>query len=920
MERVTGTPTVTVAGDVTIDWNVARSRAAGSSGSVWNTDDRTRAYRQPGGAALLAQVMRTVAGNLPAGDVRAGRWEVRSMPPPEPTLCPGDARYHHSYATWSADLAARTPERGVWRVEEFLGLDSGAKAGTLEAAASTRVVRDAPDASLVVLDDAALGFRDHPELWPAAVTEDGRHPWILLKMARPVAAGALWERLHASHADRLVVVLTVDDFRLSEVQISRELSWERTAQDLAWELVYNPRVNALSHCAHLVVSFGADGALLFSSRKDPTAEGAPFLSPRCRLFFDPAVIEGEWEQGHPGAMIGYTTCLAAGLARRLMLDLESPAIEHGVQAGLAAMRRLHVEGYGKRGAQATEADLTFPLGAVVEELARETAPFAVVDVQDPAGYLPREGSSPAPAAPAGGWAILQDRYKDGLDQVARRIVLEGVERALEGVPLGRFGKLLTVDRREIEAFRSIRTLIAEYSHGRHATKPVSIAVFGAPGSGKSFGIAQVAESMLKDQLATRTFNLSQFSDPAALLGAFHQVRDLGLSGKLPLVFWDEFDTALEGQPLGWLRHFLAPMQDGAFQEGQISHPIGRAIFVFAGGTAERMEGFGAGVETFREVKGPDFLSRLKGYVNILGPNRQKSPAGEGTGDPYFIIRRAILLRSILSRERPQLFRDGRLNIDPGVLRAFLETRTYLHGVRSIESVVTMSLLSGKTRYERSSLPAASQLELHVDAQDFPALVQRIDLEGEVLEALARFAHSVYSRGVAVRGAAAPLDYDALPEHEKMQNRETVRDIATKLARIGYVMVPSRGHQPPFDFPEPNLDLLAEMEHDRWMKAKLAEGWRWAPETAKAMKRHKDLILWRMLTEEEKARRFGPEERAALGPGELNQDEKEKDRDLVKGIPAILARLGYTVVRTRAEEDVAAPAAGKRKPKRGKRRA
>jgi hypothetical protein len=148
----------------------------------------------------------------------------------------------------------------------------------------------------------------------------------------------------------------------------------------------------------------------------------------------------------------------------------------------------------------------------------------------------------------------------------------------------------------------------------------------------------------------------------------------------------------------------------------------------------------------------------------------------------------------------------------------------------------------------------------------------------------------------------------------------VRDIATKLARIGYVMVPSRSHQPPFDFPEPNLDLLAEMEHDRWMKATLAEGWRWAPETAKSMKRHKDLVLWRTLTEEEKARRFSVEELAALGPGELHTDEKEKDRDLVKGIPAILAKLGYTVVRTRAQENAAAPAGGRRKPKRGKRRA
>ncbi len=32
--------------------------------------------------------------------------------------------------------------------------------------------------------------------------------------------------------------------------------------------------------------------------------------------------------------------------------------------------------------------------------------------------------------------------------------------------------------------------------------------------------------------------------------------------RIPLVFWDEFDTSLDGRPLGWLRYFLAPMQDG----------------------------------------------------------------------------------------------------------------------------------------------------------------------------------------------------------------------------------------------------------------------------------------------------------------------------------------------------------------------
>jgi hypothetical protein len=37
----------------------------------------------------------------------------------------------------------------------------------------------------------------------------------------------------------------------------------------------------------------------------------------------------------------------------------------------------------------------------------------------------------------------------------------------------------------------------------------------------------------------KEFNLPQFQQPRELFGAFHQVRDVSLSGKMPLVFWDE---------------------------------------------------------------------------------------------------------------------------------------------------------------------------------------------------------------------------------------------------------------------------------------------------------------------------------------------------------------------------------------------
>ena len=211
---------------------------------------------------------------------------------------------------------------------------------------SQLVLDDGGEAGLVVLDDADLGFREQPELWPRAITAEGQRPWIILKMARPVAQGKLWEHLHQRCSDRLIVLMTVNDLRLTEVQISRELSWERTAQDLAWELMYNPRVNALSHCAHVVMSFNPDGAFLLSrsQTEGETGRGQPI--PKFRLFFDPRVIEGMWGQNHPGGMIGYTSCLAAGIAGQWMLSMEEPSIGPGIQSGLAAMRKLHLEGYG----------------------------------------------------------------------------------------------------------------------------------------------------------------------------------------------------------------------------------------------------------------------------------------------------------------------------------------------------------------------------------------------------------------------------------------------------------------------------------------------------------------------------------------------------------------------------------------------
>ena len=551
-----------------------------------------------------------------------------------------------------------------------------------------------------------------------------------------------------------------------------------------------------------------------------------------------------------------------------------------------------MEGYGERGIPASQAKLVFPIKRMATALAGPAKQFSVAPVQDPMRFIKEQDGKDEKPLVEGFWTILQDKFKSGLDKVAMQIVLEGPEAALQGVPWGQFGNLLTVDRQEIESYRSIRNLVAEYAGQKQVSRPLSIAVFGTPGSGKSFGVTEMAKSLLPGQIETITFNLSQFDSVDDLISALHQVRDIGLSGKIPLVFWDEFDTSLGETPLGWLRYFLAPMQDGKFQEGQISHPIGRAIFVFAGGTSSSMSEFDKGMdETFKSAKGPDFVSRLKGYINVLGPN----PVNGRSGDPYFIIRRAILLRSSLKRGTPQLFekreRKDLLNIDSGVLRALLKIGKFKHGARSIESLFAMSQLTGKTDFARSCLPPESQLDLHVDGKSFLSLVQQVELNGEMLEKLAEAAHEIFCDSMKAQGFHfgpqtdeklkthnALLPFAELPEDLKAANRLNVRDIPTKLASAGYIMIPARSNEPPFIFPGEPLEELAEGEHDRWMQSKLDDGWTYAPETDKENKLHNCLVPWNKLPEA----------------------EKEKDRVLVRGIPVILARAGYAIVRANVQ--------------------
>ncbi len=251
---------------------------------------------------------------------------------------------------------------------------------------------------------------------------------------------------------------------------------------------------------------------------------------------------------------------------------------------------------------------------------------------------------------------------------------------------------------------------------------------------------------------------------------------------------------------------------------------------------------------------------------------------------------------MLERNAPRLLhdRDGQqiVDIDSGVLRAFLHCTQFSHGARSMESIIATSRLAGLNSFERSSLPGEDQLDLHVDGAEFLALVEELHLEREILERTAMAAHEVFCDGLRERGyvpgpesdearkvSSALRPWGELREDDREANRANVRDIPTKLAGIGCVMVPARGNEPAFAFTAEETEALARAEHERWCEHKRSSGWVVGFPTDKDHQIHEALVPW----------------------DELSAEQREKDRDMVAGIPRILVRAGYTILRSRRAE-------------------
>lgn len=911
-----------------------------------------RARESCGGALLLKDLIQKTIAIKPTGAKDEDKAPAAPTAPTDWQVLFGTGgnmkqlpSHHHAFCLWSPQLVQPLGDDNakpyeVWRaVEPPLGYgqkDEAVAALTCKfeekaCGHPVDIVGIAPTlpAEIVVIDDAGLGFRNsgNASQWPSFRPGDQQTGprWIVLKLSGSIGQGDLWNELSKHCSSNLILVVSADQLRRADVRISRGLSWEATVEDLSAELQNNPALEPLLKARHLIVTFKSDGAFWLDNAGDERRASM--------LVFDAATAEGEWSESQgKGTTFGYMSCFVAALVRELCntTDAATPDFEAALIAGLTASRVLRRTGHGlvslpdpKNPKKKIEnPDPGFPFATIAE-----TILDSLKNRMDISNFV----SAPVPSLPRsrGDWMMLDEWQLHARGQARQRphsgaalaVTVVG-PGALRRFPVARFGGLQTVDRKEIESLRTIQQLIRNYEAGRPQKEPLSIGVFGPPGAGKSFGVTQIAEAVLGKNVAIKTFNLSQFRDASEIVSALHQVRDLALSGATPVIFWDEFDA----KNYEWLQYLLAPMQDGKFQDGPITHPIGMCVFIFAGATSQTYDAFGpinpdnsdqisaadfnaldptqkAELETnwhhFVLRKGPDFKSRLAGFLNVLGPNpRQDCVVEQGRrrwrdapDDFCCPVRRALFIRSQFK------LKDGQqLEMDPGVLRALLNIPHYKAGARSLVFLCQQLKRSASGTPRRSDLPGWQLLDMHVDAARFWEICEQDLLLLPVATELAKGFHEDWCKNPENATNPSNKPWDELDEPTRNSNIQQALRCSSNLAAIDLVIVKCAGQSAKDeaavrDHIDKNIEIVAEEEHNGWMVERMIAGWRYAniPEKDIEKKLHPLLLPYSQLVDAQQDKDRRPIR--GFKPSEQEKADGEKE---VEGYIDRFKRFGLSI--------------------------
>jgi hypothetical protein len=151
------------------------------------------------------------------------------------------------------------------------------------------------------------------------------------------------------------------------------------------------------------------------------------------------------------------------------------------------------------------------------------------------------------------------------------------------------------------------------------------------------------------------------------------------------------------------------------------------------------------------------------------------------------------------------------------------------------------------------------------------------------EILARLRHEEYLRGERLRGQTpetnpSMVPWEELPEPLRESNRAFADGIGKKLTDYGCALVPAplaQANETDHVFAPDEVEQLAREEHDRWMRDLRKDGWTATTGAKDSVRKvHPLLVDWE----------------------ELSEVDRDRDRDSIRALPAMLARAGFAIHR------------------------
>ena len=151
------------------------------------------------------------------------------------------------------------------------------------------------------------------------------------------------------------------------------------------------------------------------------------------------------------------------------------------------------------------------------------------------------------------------------------------------------------------------------------------------------------------------------------------------------------------------------------------------------------------------------------------------------------------------------------------------------------------------------------------------------IKEDLADQLARAIHQAYVKNCEARGESPLVNlsmrqWEDLPDHLKQSNLAQAADIGAKLEAIDCAVVPESAANPDFAFAEAEIELLAKLEHQRWVDERKGQGIVHGP--VREGNQHPDLVDWQYLSE----------------------DAQNKDRDAIRELPMILWQAGFQILR------------------------